>query len=49
LYVADISVPAQVYSRMGISIGDVFRTSDIIPVPPRETHGFRGDPGVGQP
>jgi NAD(P)H-hydrate epimerase len=32
LYLADISVPPLVYSRMGVSTANVFRTSDIVPV-----------------
>ena len=35
LYLADISVPPQVYSRMGISTGNLFRSSDIVPVSAR--------------
>ena len=33
LYLADISVPAQVYQRLGIETGPVFAASDIRPVP----------------
>jgi NAD(P)H-hydrate epimerase len=32
LYLADISIPQIVYSRLGISVGDVFGESDIVPV-----------------
>jgi len=32
LYLADISVPPLVYRRMGVSTGNLFRTSDIVPV-----------------
>jgi NAD(P)H-hydrate epimerase len=32
LYLADISVPQLVYRRMGVSTGNLFRTSDIVPV-----------------
>ena len=32
LYLADISVPQLVYSRLGISVGNVFSGSDIVPV-----------------
>lgn len=34
LYLADISVPQLVYHRLGISVGDVFGESDIVPVAP---------------
>jgi NAD(P)H-hydrate epimerase len=34
LYLADISVPVQVYRRLGIEPGLIFATSDIVPVPP---------------
>ena len=33
LYLADISVPVQVYQRLGIETGPVFAASDIVPVP----------------
>ena len=33
LYLADISVPLQVYRRLGIEAGFVFAASDIVPVP----------------
>jgi NAD(P)H-hydrate epimerase len=33
LYLADISVPAQVYQRLGVEIGSAFAASDIVPVP----------------
>lgn len=33
LYLADISVPAQVYRRLGIETGVIFGASDIVPVP----------------
>lgn len=33
LYIADISVPAQVYQRLGLEIGPIFATSDILAVP----------------
>jgi NAD(P)H-hydrate epimerase len=32
LYLADISVPPAVYSRLGIEVGPIFATADIIPV-----------------
>jgi len=32
LYLADISVPQVVFSRLGISLGNVFGESDIVPV-----------------
>ena len=32
LYLADISVPVQVYQRLGIETGPVFAVSDIVPV-----------------
>jgi NAD(P)H-hydrate epimerase len=32
LYLADISVPQRVYHRLGISVGSIFRESDIVPV-----------------
>src|SRR6516165_9320282 len=41
LYLADISVPAQVYQRLGIETGPVFAASDIVPVPV----DARGEPG----
>jgi NAD(P)H-hydrate epimerase len=31
LYVADISVPQLIYDRLGISVGSIFRESDIVP------------------
>jgi NAD(P)H-hydrate epimerase len=34
LYLADISVPAQVYQRLGIETGAIFAASDIVPVSP---------------
>lgn len=33
LYVADISVPGQVYERLGVETGALFSESDIVPVP----------------
>ena len=33
LYLADISVPGQVYQRLGIETGPIFAASDIVPVP----------------
>ena len=33
LYLADISVPAQVYQRLGIETGPIFARSDIVEVP----------------
>jgi len=33
LYLADISVPAQVYQRLGLETGPVFARSDIVAVP----------------
>jgi NAD(P)H-hydrate epimerase len=33
LYLADISVPVQVYQRLGIEIGPIFTVSDIMAVP----------------
>ena len=33
LYLADISVPVQVYQRLGIETGPIFAPSDIVPVP----------------
>jgi NAD(P)H-hydrate epimerase len=33
LYLADISVPAQVYQRLGLETGPIFSTSDIVAVP----------------
>jgi NAD(P)H-hydrate epimerase len=32
LYLADISVPGQVYQRLGIEAGSIFAASDIVPV-----------------
>src|SRR5215472_14379938 len=32
LYLADISVPQLVYRRLGMSVGDIFGESDIVPV-----------------
>jgi NAD(P)H-hydrate epimerase len=32
LYLADISVPAQVYQRLGLETGPIFAASDIVPV-----------------
>jgi NAD(P)H-hydrate epimerase len=32
LYVADISVPATVYRRLGIAVGPIFAAADIVPV-----------------
>ncbi len=32
LYLADISVPEQVYRRLGLTVGPIFAESDIIPV-----------------
>jgi len=32
LYLADISVPQLVYRRLGISVGDLFGESDVVPV-----------------
>jgi NAD(P)H-hydrate epimerase len=32
LYLADISVPPAVYRRLGIKVGPIFATADIIPV-----------------
>lgn len=34
LYLADISVPALAYERLGISVGPIFARADIIPVEP---------------
>ena len=34
LYLADISVPQLVYHRLGISVGDLFGESDVVPVAP---------------
>lgn len=34
LYLADISVPQLVYHRLGISVGDIFGESDVVPVAP---------------
>jgi NAD(P)H-hydrate epimerase len=33
LYIADISVPAQVYQRLGLETAPIFATSDIVAVP----------------
>jgi NAD(P)H-hydrate epimerase len=33
LYLADISVPVQVYQRLGVQTGPIFTTSDIVAVP----------------
>ena len=33
LYLADISVPVQVYQRLGIETGSIFGASDIVPIP----------------
>ena len=33
VYLADISVPAQVYEQLGLDTGAIFATSDIVPVP----------------
>jgi NAD(P)H-hydrate epimerase len=33
LFLADISVPVQVYQRLGVETGPVFAASDIVPVP----------------
>jgi NAD(P)H-hydrate epimerase len=33
LYLADISVPVQVYQQLGVETGPVFAASDIVPVP----------------
>jgi len=33
LYLADISVPAQIYRRLGLEIGSIFSASDIVAVP----------------
>ena len=33
LYIADISVPVQVYQRLGLETGPIFATSDIVAVP----------------
>jgi NAD(P)H-hydrate epimerase len=33
LYLADISVPVQVYQRLGVETGPIFAASDIVPVP----------------
>ncbi len=33
LYLADISVPVQVYQQVGVETGPVFAASDIVPVP----------------
>jgi NAD(P)H-hydrate epimerase len=35
LYIADISVPAQVYQRLGLETAPIFATSDIVAVPVR--------------
>ncbi len=32
LFVADISVPAQLYRRVGLAVGPLFASSDILPV-----------------
>ena len=32
LYLADISVPEKVYRRLGLTVGPIFATSDIIPI-----------------
>ena len=32
LFVADISVPAQLYQRLGVAVGPLFAASDILPV-----------------
>jgi NAD(P)H-hydrate epimerase len=43
LYVADISVPAVVYRRLGIEVGPLFARSDVVPV--ARAHGAgAGDP-----
>jgi NAD(P)H-hydrate epimerase len=34
LYLADISVPAKVYQRLGLTVGPIFAESDIIPIDP---------------
>jgi hypothetical protein len=41
LYRADISVPAQVYQRLGLELGSTLATSDIVAVP---TDGGAGEP-----
>jgi hypothetical protein len=33
LYLADISVPVQVYQWLGVEVGSIFATADIVPVP----------------
>lgn len=33
IYLADISVPSEVYQRLGLTAGPVFASSDIVPVP----------------
>jgi NAD(P)H-hydrate epimerase len=37
LYVADISVPATAYRRLGIEVGPIFAAADIVPVAIQET------------
>lgn len=39
LYLADISVPALLYRRMGIEVGDLFGAASIITLPPGDRQG----------
>jgi NAD(P)H-hydrate epimerase len=36
LHLADISVPAEVYRRLGLTVGPIFAESDIIPIDPAD-------------
>jgi NAD(P)H-hydrate epimerase len=33
LFLADISVPAHLYRKVGVDVGQLFKGSDIVPVP----------------